>query len=220
MAQNPDLAWKIVDTAVALAEQRSWEAIRLHEVAAALGITLDDIRQHFREKEELVGAWFDRADAAMLRDAATSECARLPTRARLHRVITTWLDTHHPQRRVTREMILGQCEPGHLHVQIPAVLRISRTVQWMREAAGLRDAGIRRALAETVLTSIYVTTFIHWLSDDSAGSARTHDLLDALLEKAEFLAQRVPGFAPPAEPWIQTNPASPGPPPPAPEPAS
>ena len=166
-----------------------------------------------------MGAGFDRADAAMLRDAATPECARLPTRARLHRVITTWLDTLHLQRHVTREMILGQCEPGHLHVQIPAVLRISRTVQWMREAAGLRDAGIRRALAETVLTSIYVTTFIHWLSDDSAGSARTHDLLDALLEKAEFLAQRVPGFAPPAEPWIQTNPASPGPPPPAPEPA-
>lgn len=219
MAQSPDLAWRIVDTAVALAEQRSWEAIRLHEVAAALGITLDDIRQHFREKEDLVGAWFDRADAAMLRDATAPEIARLPTRQRLHRVIMTWLDALHPQRRVTREMIVGQCEPGHLHVQIPAILRISRTVQWMREAAGLRDAGIRRALAETVLTSLYVTTFIYWLRDDSADSARTRDLLNSLLEKAEFLAQRVPGFAPPVEPWIQTNPDSAGPPPPAAEPA-
>ncbi len=218
MTQSPDLAWKIVDTAVALAERRSWEAIRLHEVAAALDITLNDIRQHFREKEELVGAWFDRADAAMLRDAAAPEVARLPTRARLHRVITSWLDAFEPQRRVTREMILGQCEPGHLHVQIPAILRISRTVQWMREAAGLQDAGIRRALAETVLTSIYLTTFIYWLQDDSAGSARTRDLLDSLLEKAEFLARRVPGFAPPAEPWVQTNPDSSGPSPPAPEP--
>ncbi len=73
MTQSPDLAWRIVDTAVALAERRSWESIRLHEVAAAAGISLDEIRQHFREKEELVAAWFDRADAAMLRDAATPE---------------------------------------------------------------------------------------------------------------------------------------------------
>jgi ubiquinone biosynthesis protein COQ9 len=214
MTQNPDLAWRIVDTAVGLAEQRSWESIRLHEVAAALGITLDDIRQHFREKEELVGAWFDRADAAMLREAAAPEVARLPTRARLHRVIMTWLEALQPQRRVTREMILSQCEPGHLHVQIPAILRISRTVQWLREAAGLRDAGIRRALAETVLTSLYVTTFIYWLRDDSTDSARTRDLLDSLLEKAEFLAGRVPGFAPPAEPRIQPTSVSSVPPPP------
>ena len=133
MTQSPDLAWRIVDTAVALAERRSWESIRLHEVAAAAGISLDEIRQHFREKEELVAAWFDRADAAMLRDAATPEFSRHPTRERLHRVIMTWLDALQPQRRVTRQMILGQCEPGHLHVQIPAILRISRTVQWMRE---------------------------------------------------------------------------------------
>ncbi|MFO7642177.1 MAG: TetR/AcrR family transcriptional regulator [Candidatus Competibacteraceae bacterium] len=214
MTQNPDLARQIVDTAVALAEQRSWEAIRLYEVAAAAGLTLDDIRQHFREKEDLVGAWFDRADAAMLREAATPECARLPTRQRLHRVIMIWLDALQPQRRVTREMIRGQCEFGHLHVQIPAILRISRTVQWMREAAGLRDAGIRRALAETVLTSIYVTTFIYWLWDNSTDSARTRDLLDSLLEKAEFLAGRVPGFAPPVEPWVQAPAPSSGPLPP------
>ena len=211
MTQSPDLAWRIVDTAVALAERRSWESIRLHEVAAAAGITLDQIRQHFREKEELVAAWFDRADAAMLRDAATPEFARHPARERLRRVIMTWLDALQPQRRVTRQMILGQCEPGHLHVQIPAILRISRTVQWMREAAGLRDTGIRRALAETVLTGIYLTTFLCWLRDDSAGSAQTRNLLDFLLGKAEFLARRVPGFTPGVEPV----PTAAGPSPPA-----
>ncbi|AFL73793.1 TetR/AcrR family transcriptional regulator [Thiocystis violascens] len=195
MIQHSELAARIVDTAVALAERRSWEAIRLHEVADATGIALEEIHQHFREKEDLVAAWFDRADAAMLRSASSPRFAQRSARERLKWVMLSWLDHLEPHRRVTRQMILGQCEPGHLHVQIPAVLRISRTVQWIREAAGLQDAGIRRALAETALTGLFVTTFLYWLQDDSSGSVRTRDLLDALLEKAEWFARRTPGFA-------------------------
>lgn len=48
---------QIVDTAVELGEQRSWEAVRLHDIAASLGITLDDVRAYFREKEDIVDAW-------------------------------------------------------------------------------------------------------------------------------------------------------------------
>jgi len=87
IATPSDLAARILDGAIALAEQRSWESIRLHEVAAAAGISLDDIRQHFREKDELIDAWFDRADAAMLQLAATREMAQLSARERLRRLI-------------------------------------------------------------------------------------------------------------------------------------
>ena len=43
---------QIVGAAVGLGEQKSWEAVRLHDVAAVLGISLDDVRAHFREKED------------------------------------------------------------------------------------------------------------------------------------------------------------------------
>jgi AcrR family transcriptional regulator len=173
--------------------------VRLHEVAAAAGTTLDEVRHHFREKDELVDAWFDRADASMLQDAAFPECLQLPIRERLHRVMMVWLDTLYPHRGVTRQMILAKCEPGHLHIQIPAVMRISRTVQWMREAGGLHDAYLYRALAETALTGIYLMTFVYWMGDESPGSTRTREFLDSLLRRAERLALSVPGFATPAE---------------------
>jgi AcrR family transcriptional regulator len=194
-ANSSDLAARILDTAVALAEQRSWESIRLHEVAAAAGITLDDIRQHFREKDELIDAWFDRADAAMLRLAAEPEMGELPARERLRRLMMGWLDALEPHHRVTRQMILAKCEPGHIHIQIPALMRISRTVQWMREGALLQDASLRRAIAETVTTSIYLATFMCWLSDDPVGSRRAARLLDRLLSVAERAALTIPGFA-------------------------
>lgn len=177
---------KIVDAALEIAEQKgSWEAVRLHEVATATDMSLDDIRHYFREKDELIDAWFDRADAAMLSDAAADDFQQLSTRARLHRVIMVWLDVLAPHRRVTRQMILNKAEPGHLHIQIPAVMRISRTVQWMREAAGRDATHAHRALEETVLTGIYLMTFMYWMNDDSPGSNRTSHFLDSLLRKAE-----------------------------------
>lgn len=186
-----DLRDRIVDAALALAEQRSWEAVRLHDVAAALGITLDDIRRQFREKEDLVDVWFDRADRAMLAAAAAPDFLALTTRQRLHRVIMNWLTALSPHRRVTRQMILGKLEPGHLHIQIPGLLRISRTVQWMREAAQRDTVYVRRALEETATTTIYLMTFVHWMTDDTPQSARTAAFLDRRLKEAETLAHFV-----------------------------
>jgi AcrR family transcriptional regulator len=193
MTATPDPI-RILDSALNLAEERSWEAVRLYDVAAATGMTLDDIRIHFREKEDLVEAWFDRADAAMLRDAGKPDFFSLSTRERLQQLITTWLDTLAPHRQVTRQMILAKCEPGHLHIQIPAVMRISRTVQWMREAAHQDATYLARALEETVLTGIYLTTFIYWMRDESLGSTRTRYLLASLLRAAEAMALWLPGF--------------------------
>lgn len=175
---------RIVDAALALAATRPWEAVRLHAVAAALGLTLDDLRRHFREKEDLVDAWFDRADAAMLRDAATAEFLALPGRARLHRGVMTWLGALAPHRRATRQMLLGKLEPGHLHVQIPALLRVSRTVQWLREAAGRDAVYLHRAVEETALTTIFLLAVLRWLNDDTPDFMATRRLLDRLLDAA------------------------------------
>jgi ubiquinone biosynthesis protein COQ9 len=186
MAQA-SLRERILDTALVLAEQRSWEALRLHDVAAELGMTLDDIRAHFREKEEIVDVWFDRADQAMLKEGNKADVATLVPRKRIHRLLMTWLGVLTAHKKVTRQMIVNKLEPGHIHYQIAGVLRISRTVQWLREAAG-RDAVLpRRAIEETVLTSIYLATFVRWMTDDSENASRTAAFLDKLLAGAERL---------------------------------
>jgi AcrR family transcriptional regulator len=181
-------AGKIVDTALEQAEACSWEAVRLHGVARAMGVTLDDIRGHFREKEELVDAWFDRADRAMLREAEEAGFAELSGRERLHRLLMAWLGALAPHRRPTRQMIIGKLEPGHLHYQIAGLLRVSRTVQWMREAAGRKAVLPWRAIEETALTGIYLLVFAFWMRDDSPASRNTSRLLDRCLTGAEAAA--------------------------------
>lgn len=186
----------ILDAALRLAGESSWEALRLHQVAAALGIGLEDIHRHFREKEDLVDAWFDRADRALLLQARAGDVVTLSTRGRLTRTLMAWLDTLAPHRRVTRQMVLNKLEPGHLHYQFDGALRVSRTVQWWREAAA-RDAVLPwRALEETALTGIFLTVFGYWMQDDSPQSARTRALLERLLQQAAQAAAWVPGLKP------------------------
>ena len=88
-------------------------------------------------------------------------------------------------------MIYGKLEPGHIHIQIPGLMRISRTVQWMREAAHRDATYARRALEETGLTTIYLMTFFYWMNDDSPGSASTSRFLDGWLGLPERLDRAV-----------------------------
>jgi AcrR family transcriptional regulator len=188
---------KIIDAALDLAGRRSWESLRLHDVAAELQLELNDVRAHFREKEDITDAWFDRADAAMLQVGTGPGIADLPAHERLHRLIMAWLAALAPHRHVTRQMIYGKFEPGHVHYQFAGLLRVSRTVQWLREAAH-RDAVLPwRAFEETGLTAIYLATFFYWMRDESENATRTSAFLDRLLGRAERLAQSLPGFSGP-----------------------
>lgn len=185
---------RILDTALDLAQHESWERVRLHDVADNLKMTLNDVHEHFREKEQLTDAWFDRADATMLQEAARPDFFRLSTRERLQRLTMTWLLTLATHRRATQQMICGKFEPGHVHYQYAGLLRVSRTVQWLREAAH-RDAELPwRAIEETGLTAIYLATFFYWMRDDSEHAARTALFLDKLLTSSERTAPWLPGF--------------------------
>lgn len=203
----------IVDAALELAERSSWEAVRLHRVASALGASLDEIRAHVREKEDLVDAWFDRADSAMLTEAEKPDFLALGTRERIERAVLAWLDALAPHRRVTRQMVLNKLEPGHVHYQIAGLLRVSRTVQWLREAARRETMLPWRAIEETALTGLYLTVFFYWMWDTSPGTARTRAFLARRLGCAERAYHGVPEpmrATPGRPPESGVGPAAPG----------
>jgi ubiquinone biosynthesis protein COQ9 len=181
----------ILDSAMSLAEQRGWDAVHMYDVAQAMGLPLAEIARNFGDKDELVEAWFDRADAALLAVADSAGWMELTPRERLHRAMFSWLDALAPHRRVTGDMLRYKFQPEHLHLQAQGVVRISRTVQWIREAACIPSVGWRREFEEAALTSIYLATFARWLADGSANAERTRAFLDGLLSVAERAALRL-----------------------------
>lgn len=163
MKKKPTDPAQILDTALQLADVCGWERLHLFEVAAALEIGLDDIAHHYRDKDDLVEAWFDRADQAMLGYARNPELHHLNAEQRLEGCLLAWLDSLAAHRAVTGQMLLYKLEPGHIHLQVLGLMRISRTVQWWREAAGRQSLHLRRIIEETLLTNAYLRSFVHWL---------------------------------------------------------
>jgi AcrR family transcriptional regulator len=190
-AHAPRLA--ILDAALDLAEQRGWDGLHLYDVAQTMGVTLADIAAHFEDKDALAEAWFDRADAALLALPESAGWAHLSPRERVRAAILAWLDALAPHRGVTLTMLAYKVQPEHLHLQVRGVMRISRTVQWIREVARLPQTGWRRELLEAALTSIYLATFARWLADASGDARHARALLDRLLGAAEWAALRAGG---------------------------
>jgi ubiquinone biosynthesis protein COQ9 len=174
---------RILDKALEQGEASSWERLLLHTVAEALGIGLDEILCYFQQKDDLVEAWFDRADHAMLVADRDPDFPGLPLQERLHLVICSWLDALAPHRRLTREMLAYKLEPGHVHLQVLGIMRISRTVQWFRETAHQDSTGLQRIIDESVLSSIYLAAFARWLFNDSGNGSKGKAFLETALHR-------------------------------------
>jgi AcrR family transcriptional regulator len=180
-------AAQILDSALKLADVCGWERLHLFDVAADLGVGLDSIASHYREKDQLVEAWFDRADLAMLARARAADLLPLTPAKRLEELLLAWLASLAPHRAVTGQMLLYKLEPGHIHLQIGGLLRISRTVQWWREAAQRETLHLSRIVEESLLSGVYLRCFVHWLRHPEQDPAEFRALLRSQLRCGPLL---------------------------------
>lgn len=183
MANEAQQADEILDTALMLAGRSGWEQLRLFDIARQLEIGLQHIHRHYGQKDDLVEAWFDRADGSMLRASEDDGFYHKTIPERLEYLMLAWLDALALHKRITGEMLLYKLEPGHVHLQWAALLRISRTVQWLREAAGQDSIQLMRIIEEVGLSTIYVAVFVYWLNDASDGQERTRAFLKRRLQQ-------------------------------------
>ena len=189
MSKSQHLADTILDSALALADECGWENLRLHDVAQKLDMPLSQIQSCYRQKDDLVEAWYDRADQAMLKSAETAEFLNWDKATRIHHLLMAWLDKLATHKTVSRDMLLYKLEPAHVHLQVLGVLRISRTVQWFIEAAHSQTTHLSRIAEEVGLTSIYVLTFNYWFMDRSQNQVNTRKFLKRRLEQSRFFAE-------------------------------
>jgi AcrR family transcriptional regulator len=184
--RRAELGERIVDATIALAEEVGWEGVRLRKVAERLGVSLADVLEHYRDLDAVADAWFRRAWAAMLAPTPKGFDA-LPARERVHLVVMRWFDALAPHRPLACQILSAKLYPEHPHHWVPLVFNLSRTIQWVRDAAIL-DAGTpRRQMEEVGLTLLFLATLAVWLRDETANQQRTREFLRNRLARADRL---------------------------------
>lgn len=188
------LAERIVEEAVRQAEVLGWEGVRLTEVAARLEVPVSRVLVEYRDLDAVANAWFARGWRAML-DDKPEDFSHWPERARLEHCLLAWFDAFAGHRRVTVEMLRTKAHLPHLHTWVPMAFDLSRTIQWLREAAGLEARyGTRRAQVEEVaLTALFLATLAVWARDHSEGQTRTRHFLEKQLSRGDGWMKWLPG---------------------------
>ncbi|MEX1199147.1 MAG: hypothetical protein WEB02_00005 [Methylophaga sp.] len=122
----------------------------MYEIADYLGISLAQVSLVVRDKEALVDLPWDRADAKMLSVCSGDEFHTQSTEQQPQNCMMTWLKALHPNQKTVKEMLLIRLEPGHLHIQIPTLIRVSQTVQWIRELTRRNNTFVKRAIGKPI----------------------------------------------------------------------
>ncbi len=195
MAKKPiDMEARILETALAIAEEEGWAGVGLNAVADRAKVPLTELRRHYRDADAIANAWFARALDAMLAPPPRG-FARRPPPERLEILMLRWFDALAPHRRVTAEMLSQKMWVFHPHHYVPMVFSLSRLIQWLRDAAGLRAAGRRRQVEETGLTLLFLATLAVWCRDETDGREHTRAFLRDRLGKADNAMGRLFGGA-------------------------
>lgn len=196
MGEHAEFRELAVDRAMALADVLGWEGVRMRLVADDMGVPPARLLDHFRDLDAIADAWFARGWRAMLAPPPPGFAA-LPAAERLHILVMRWFDALAGHRRVTRQMLAAKLYPSHPHHWVPLVFNLSRTVQWLRDAAMLDAPGRRRQIEEIALTALFLATLAVWAGDSSPGQRRTRDFLRRALDAGDGGAVRLWGRSPP-----------------------
>lgn len=172
-----------LNKALDLAQQSSWEQFSLLQLADNLNCDLSVIRVHFRSKDDMAEALFDRADAAMLQLATHQAKENLTSDERLINCIMVWFNFLSPYKRLVKEILAYKFEPGHFHLQAHGITRVSRTVQWFIQASGRDYSGLKRIGDELAITSAYLLSLGFYFVDNSDQHSKTRALLQRMLNR-------------------------------------
>ena len=175
---------QILDQALLMAEDEGWGNLRLRRIAEALDCSLADIEKHYRDLDAVANAWFGKAWAAMLAPVEEGFFEK-PVAERLYILITRWFDALAPHHSVTAEMLSGKLYLGHPHHWVPMIFDLSRTIQWLREAAKLDAGGRQRQFEEIGLSGLFLLTLSHWCRDKSENQEQTRDFLWRALKRSD-----------------------------------
>jgi AcrR family transcriptional regulator len=172
---------QIIDALLALAAERRYSEIGLHDIAERAGVSLASLREAFGTRIEIVAAFIERIDRAAL--SATSETTEESSRERVFEILMRRFDALTPYRAGVKSIVhAAQFDP--LFAMGLAGIGC-RSMGWMLEGADAGRTGLRGAIRANGLAVIWGRALQVWLDGDAPDLDKTMAALDRALRQGE-----------------------------------
>ncbi|MFT6510427.1 MAG: AcrR family transcriptional regulator [Parvibaculaceae bacterium] len=184
---------KILDVAVGLIAEKGWLDLSLSELAQVSEVSLDQLHDAFRRKNDILWGLQKRLDAATLKEIELEDLEGEPARDRLFDVLMTRFEVMEPYKytlEVISEDLLQDPRAlvGWAHNEM-------QSLRWLLDAAGLGTRGFSGLARLHGLAAIWAECFRTWLKE-GPDMPQTMALLDQRLAKGEKWMRRGQKYLP------------------------
>jgi AcrR family transcriptional regulator len=173
---------RIIDATLTRIVADGWRRLSLAAIAAEAELPILRVYRAFRSKQAILCGFFGRIDEAVLAEPPTAEADEHP-RDRVFDLLMRRFDAlrrHKPMLEVLRREL-----PGDPITALCLSARLSRSMRWMLDAAGIATGGLSGILAVRLTGVAYLSVMRIWRGDDTPDLARTMAALDMRLRRIE-----------------------------------
>ena len=179
----------VIEAALGLAAQQSWDLISFEEIIEKAGVDLDDAREYFDDKPDILAAYGRKIDRAMVENIGQVDMA-LPHRELLFDVFMERFDIVNENREAVISILSSfKGDPKQAILSLP---HLGRSMSRVLELCGISTDGFMGCARVTAVTGIYLYALKTWIGDDSPDMAKTMATLDKALDKAEMAYNALP----------------------------
>ncbi len=172
---------KILTAALLLASDKAWEDVTVGEIAEKAGLSVEDYKEYFEDKMDLVGFWHHCLDNAMCSTSETFE-PETETKDVLFDIFMARFDALNEKRQASLSILRSfKQAPEDTVFCLPF---LSRSMLKIVKVAGLSFSGYKRAIVLSGLCFVYLKVMYVWLNDESPDMGRTMAVLDKTLNQA------------------------------------
>ncbi len=183
---------RIVDTALALFEQRGYAETTLRDIADKAGISIGLAYRYFRRKEELVLALYEQLSAEVAHKLKLPEGGVGKRWAALER---TRFRVLAPHRKTLLALVQSALDPeGDLGALSPATAVVRERWQTLHRSVVEGATGSPPAALAELLYGVDLMLVIFWTQDRTANARATREAIDRIAKLVD-LAAVFPGAA-------------------------
>ena len=157
-----------------------WSNAALAMTAAELGVPAERARLAFPGGQaQMIDAWFDAIDKAMLLAFPSERIAAMKIRARIQELVLFRLEAMRPHREALRRALAILAMPRNL----PDGARLAwRSADRIWRVAGDTATDLNHYSKRAILVGVYGSTSLVFLDDESADLADTRAFLDRRID--------------------------------------
>ena len=179
----------VIDAALGLAAQQSWDLVSFEEVIEKAGVELDDAYEYFDDKSDILAAYGRKIDRSMVENIGQVDTMS-PHRELLFDAFMERFDIVNENRDAIISILNSfKCDPKQAILSLP---HLGRSMSRVLELCGISTDGFMGFARVTTVTGIYLYALKTWMEDDSPDLGKTMATLDKTLDKAEMVYNSLP----------------------------